>query len=215
MIRNLKIFAMAAVAVALLWGVFGFVQSQQKESEVAAFSALSKVESLEARLVDEAEVLTEDPFEALLDAGEEAQQEYISLNQAVLDDHAGTTASFMAALRLGRLHGALGQWDEAIEHYSSLKSQVSNESAFYVMATEGLAKTYLAQENFEAALQAYEGTENVGNTLQPLLLMGKAKVMLEMERSEEATELFQRVISDYPSTPYSREAQALKAKAAL
>ncbi len=217
--RNLKVLGLVGFGTALVWGGATLFKKMEEKSQTKAFSALATAESIEDSLLENSEVLSKDPIEVVAESDEETQTSYIASLKSVIAEHSGTSAAYLAALRLGRYHALKGQNDEAKIIYSDLreKSQSSKDSAlFYAMASEALGVVLEGQKDFEGALKVYsESLEKKHTNLRPLLLLGKARVESALGMKEEATKSYEKVVSDFPSTSYSQQAQALKVKVSL
>lgn len=218
-VRNLKVLGLVGLGTALIWGGATVYKNMDEKSQTKAFSALSTAEAIEEKLLENSEVLSQDPIEVVAESDEETQTKYTDSLRSVISKHSGSSAAHLAALRLGRYHVLKGQEDDAKAVYGELikKSQSSQDaSLFYAMASEALGVTLEKQEDFEGALKVYsDALAKKHTSLRPVLLLGKARAETALGLKEEAAKSYEKVLSDFPATSYSQQAQALKVKVNL
>ncbi len=218
-IMNLKILGLLGLVGGLSWGGVTFFKKMEEKSQTKAFSQLAKVEAMEDELLKSSEILSKDPIEVIAEAKVETQEQYVSELKAVIKDHPKTSASFMAALRLGRYYSLKNEVENVKTVYQALREQTQSSedaSLFYAMASEALAVTLVNQGDLDGALKVYDDALGRKYTsLKPVLMLGKARTQGAMGLKAEATSTYDSIVKDYPSTTYSQQAQALKVKVSL
>jgi predicted negative regulator of RcsB-dependent stress response len=219
-IKALKIFSLSVVAIAALWGVWSVIRSRQELRTEAAFSALAQADLIEMKALRSAKVLSKDPIEVLREEADANQKEaYISALKSVIENHGGTAAAHIAALRLGRWHVESNALDSAKAIYSDLISKTEKNSdyaLYFAMAVEALSVVLEKQgQNEEALLLLERALSNKSIPLRPLLLLSRARLLAVAGRKEEAKAVYADVVKEFPNSPYSQQARALSVKVSL
>jgi predicted negative regulator of RcsB-dependent stress response len=219
-IKALKIFSLSVVAIAALWGVWSVIRSRQERRTEAAFSALAQADLIEMKALRSAKVLSKDPIEVLHEEADATQKEaYISALKSVIENHGGTAAAHLAALRLGRWYVESNALDSAKAIYSDLISKTEKNSdyvLYFAMAVEALSVVLEKQgQNEEALLFLERALANKSIPLRPLLLLSRARLLGVAGRKEEAKAVYADVVKEFPNSPYSQQARALSVKVSL
>lgn len=217
-VRGLKYLAVAILVLALLSAGYALWRKNQESKALQAFSTLSQADLIEMRVVKESKVLSQDPVEALTEGSEADRTAYLGALEKVRADHKGTTASHLAALRLGRWNVAKGDLPKAEALYREALSEIRGRDSqiFVSMVSEALGVVLENQERWDDALKAYEsGLSAEDKTLRPLLLLSKARVLSNQKKVDEAKSVYDSVVQEYPNSSYSQQARALAVKASL
>jgi len=217
-VRGLKILSVLVVGAAVVWAGYGFWIKKQETNALQAFSALAEADLIEIKAVKDAKVLSTDPMEALRDAPESEKASYIAALNRVVAEHKGSTASYIAALRLGRWSVDQNDFAKAESIYKELLGDIRGQESeiFASMASEALGVVFENQERWDEALKIYdEALRNEKATLRPVLLLGKARVLVSQKKTDEAKSVYDSVVQSYPNTAYSQQARALAVKASL
>jgi tetratricopeptide (TPR) repeat protein len=217
-VRGLKILSIFVVAGAVLLAGYGFWMKRQETKALQAFSTLAAADLIEVRALREVKILSQDPVEALRESPQTEQTAYVAALEKVRSEHRGTTASHLAALRLGRWWAEAKDLTKAEAVYKDLLTELNGRDAeiFSSLASEALGVIYENAERPEDALKVYEtALTNKTATLRPLLLLGKARVLSSQKKIDEARAVYDSVVQTYPNSTYSQQARALSVKAAL
>jgi len=150
-------------------------------------------------------------LEAMTQNGsDEAKQgEGIRLLRAVIERYSTTAAAAEATLRLGTHYYAAGKYGEARSVYTTyLQKNPRGQIAF--SAALGVGDTYLAERNYEKAVETYSRlTEQFSQEpLLPEAQLHLAAALLGLNRGKEANELLEKVVATYPNTGWAQRAQS-------
>ncbi|MEO5668293.1 MAG: tetratricopeptide repeat protein [Bdellovibrionota bacterium] len=217
-IRGLKILSTFVVVAAIFLAGYAFWMKKQESKTLQAFSSLAEADVIEMRALRDVKVLSQDPVEALRDGPAAQKSAYVAALEKVRAEHHGTTASVLAALRLGRWFIQNNDLAKAESIYKDVLGEIrGRDSDVYVsMASEALGVVYEDQNRLDEALKIYNSAlTNDKATLRPLLLLGKARVLSSMKKPTEAKTVYDIVVEDYPNSAYSQQARALAVKAEL
>lgn len=201
-----------AVAALLAGGVLATLGSWAMEkADVEAGAALGDVLELVDRpiLTDTKPDDEDDPF---FPSEDERNARVEKALEALKKDHTGSVASATADLLLGDLAYRRGEHSAALSHYETFLENAPRDHTLRFSALEGIALVRVAQGDDAAALTAYERlTRDGGEFYQPFSLVGEARVLIRLERPEDARARAQRVVDDHASSPIRREADAILA----
>jgi predicted negative regulator of RcsB-dependent stress response len=217
-VRGLKILSLFVVAGAVLLAGYGFWMKRQESKALQAFSTLAAADLIEVRALREVKILSQDPVEALRESTATEQAAYVAALEKVRAEHRGTTASHLAALRLGRWWAEAKDLSKAEAVYKDLLTELSGRDSeiFTSLASEALGVIYENADRHDDALKVYDAAlSNKAATLRPLLLLGKARVLSSQKKIDEARAVYDSVVQDFPNSTYSQQARALAVKAAL
>lgn len=217
--RYLKIGLIAVVVVAL--GIAGFValKKQKEQKIVKAFSALVLTERMEETALREADALKKDgdstsALQIIVGWSPEKKAEYSGALTKITQEHKGTTAATMAALKLARWHFYEKKYTEARAFYEQVIAEAAGEEAdlFRAMAYDGIGVSYETEGKLAEALATYEKAVALkGNALKALAYMGRARVLKEQGQAEQARQNYDLVIKEFPNSSYEKRARVLKA----
>jgi|GEM_PF-1212041 len=217
-VRALKILSVLVVASAALLAGYAMWMKGQESKSLKAFSALAQADAIEARVLRGAKVLSQDPVEALREASENERSAYLAALEKVRSEHPRTTAAHLAALRLGRWAAETSDWAKAESYYRDLLGELrGRQNLIYAsMASEALGVVYENQGRWEDALKVFDSAlASDESTLKPLLMLGKARVLSSLKKTEEAKAVYDSIVQNFPNSPYSQQARALAVKVSL
>ena len=131
--------------------------------------------------------------------------------EAVASEYASTPEAPLVLLRVASLQCRDGHFDVAAERYAEFLGKHADHELAPV-AKLGIAFTDEAQGKFDAALAAYEAfLAAAPGYLEPVALLGKARVLALLERTEEARTVLDSVTANKPNTAWASNAEDLKA----
>ena len=119
---------------------------------------------------------------------------------------AGMTARYHYASSLA----ALGRHAEAIEAFEDVVSRAGSDSLYGRMARMGTADTQVRAGQLETAIATWRALASSTDEELPkdAILMELGKAYQASGNQEEASKAFTQVVDEYPTSPYSAEAQA-------
>ena len=119
---------------------------------------------------------------------------------------AGVTARYHYASSLA----ALGRHAEAIAAFGEVISLAGDDSLYGRMSRMGTADTQVRAGQLEAAIERWKAMASSTDEELPkdAILMELAKAYQASGNQEEASKAFTQVVDEYPTSPYSAEAQA-------
>lgn len=138
-----------------------------------------------------------------------AVEEGLRLVQEVLNRFPATTAAGEATLRLGAHYYTAGKYDEARTTYVAyLGRNPRGRIAF--SAGMGVGDTFLAQRNFEKAIETYSqlGERFPQEALLPEAQLHLVSALLGANRLKDALAVCEKIIAAYPNTGWAQRAQA-------
>lgn len=216
LIGYLKLTLLVVVIVGIGAGVYFFIQSRAEEKSVEAYSALFQAERLEENAAKEAEALKADITDLVLKWPEAKKQELEAAYLKVAHEHGGTVAAISASLRAARWNFLEKNYAESVRIYKESLNQkgLAGQALLQAMVLEGLGAAYEAQNQFKEAADTYaDALKLKDNPLKPLAYFGKARAELGLGKKAEAAASLEKVIQEFPKTPYERKARVLKALA--
>lgn len=213
-VRYLKwgvgLLALVGVVAALY---FTFDGLAEKKSE-KAFSALFAADKLEEQAAKEAEALKSSPEKVMLSWPEEKKKDFEAKLQKVVEEFKGSTGAALAGLRLARWNYLQQKTSDSQKIYESLVKEFSakDKVLYRAMAFEGWGISLEAQNKLDEAAKVYDDALKISeNPLKPLHLLGRARVLKAQGKTADAAGLFQKVIEEFPNSPYEKKARVLLA----
>lgn len=214
LIGYLKLTLIVVVIAGLGAGVYFFIDGQREKNAIAAYSALFQAEKIEESAAKEAEALKADLTELVLKWPEAKKKELEDAYLKVAHDHSGTVAALAATLRAARWNFLQKKYDVSAKIYKEALAQkgLARQSVLQAMAFEGLGSALEAQgQNAEASKTYDEALALKDNPLKPLAYLGKARSERALGKKADATAALDKLIKEFPNTPYERKAKVLKA----
>jgi len=137
----------------------------------------------------------------------------------IMDEYPGTPSGKLAHYYAGVAYYHLGEFDKAIEELSRYKSK---DEILQPMAYGLIGDSFLQLDQPEDALEYYEKAFRFSSNdfTAPMFLMKAGKTALELYKqtgdkkyAEQAAEYFNRIVEDYPASPYKADAEIYLAEA--
>lgn len=142
-------------------------------------------------------------------SGDARQGEGIRLLRDVIQRYPTTIAAAEATLRLGTHYYTLGKYGEARSAYTTyLEKNPRGQIAF--SAALGVGDTYLAERNYEKAVETYSRLieQFSQEPLLPEAQLHLATALLGLNRGKDAYALLEKVAASYPNTGWAQRAQS-------
>jgi tetratricopeptide (TPR) repeat protein len=197
------VIALVVVAVSAL-GYFGY--RSRAENRAGALLA-------DAQIVEEARVgpppLPGTPAAGLsFPTDREKLQAALTKYKQVADEYPSTDAGQFARYREATLQVALGNPKEATAAYQQV-IDVSGDALYGRMARLGLAEAHVRSGNFDQAITTYQELAQQKDGPLPVdgILMQLGRTYLEAGKPAEAQQTFNRIVEEFPQSPFSGEAQ--------
>ncbi len=214
LVRYLKWGVGLLALLAILAGIYLAIDNLAERKAQKAFSALFVSEKLEESAAKESEALKSSPEKVMLSWPEAKKKEYEAALEKVQKDFSGTVAATLAELRLGRWNFIQQKYPESEKIYSQVvKERTSKSQLLYrAMAFESWAVSLEAQNKLDQAAEVFDNALKMkDNPIKPLHYLGKARVLRAQKKDGEAKALFQKLIEEFPNTPYEKKARVLMA----
>lgn len=128
--------------------------------------------------------------------------------RAVAEQFPSTDAGVFAQYRIGAALMALGQPGEAAAAYQRAIDG-AGDGLYGQMARLGLAESQARQGRFDEAIAAFKEMAERADGPLPVdgLLMHLGRTYLEAGKTSDAQQTFDRLLRDFPNSPYTSEAQ--------
>ncbi len=137
-------------------------------------------------------------------------EDAIPIFERVVDEFGGTSVAPEATIELANAFFQTGDYEKARTHYSAYLDEYGQQDAYFRQAARsGLAACDEEEEKYEDAANGYLGLadEDPDSYLAPGLLLDAARCFHAADQKDRARALYDRVVEDYESTPYARDAQ--------
>lgn len=127
---------------------------------------------------------------------------------AIATAYPNTLAGVAARYHAAAAHAALGRTREAADLYRDVIAR-DPASVYGQMSRLGLAEVEFRARNFEAAIRAYTELLNESASALPMdaILVQLGRVYGQAGKTKEARDTFQRVLDQYPDSPYAAAAR--------
>jgi tetratricopeptide (TPR) repeat protein len=183
-----------AVIAALYFG-YKFLYLAPKEKE--AVTAMYKAEALFAQ----------DSFAVALENANPEIEGFLS----IIDNYSGTKAANTATYYAGICYLNLGNFEEAINY---LNKYSAPDEITDIMKTGALGDAYADQGDKDKALDHYKKAANKSdNELTAPYYLNKAALLnYVMGKNEDAIQTFEEIVSKYPDSAESKEAEKYLAR---
>jgi predicted negative regulator of RcsB-dependent stress response len=128
--------------------------------------------------------------------------------KAVADQYPSSDAGLFARYREGATQMALGNTKEAAAAYQQVIDRAGT-GLYGQMAKLGLAEVQAREGQFDSAISTYRGLADVKDGPLPVdgILMQLGRTYLEAGKSTEAQQTFNRVVEEFPESPFSGDAR--------
>ena len=203
--RTILIAAASVLAVALLAGLFYMYRNSQAEK---ANTALAKAIEVYQAPIDPAAPKPDDPVSPTFADAAARQTRAKALFQELYDEHGSTVAGDVAAVYLAQIAMAENQPDRARE----LWNEFLDEHGDHLLAGQtrvNLMRLDRSQGKGEEVAQTL--TAMLDETEPPLpmdvILNELATTQEQLGKTQEAVQSWQRIVDEFPQSPYAREAR--------
>lgn len=132
----------------------------------------------------------------------------IEIYQRIISDYKRSRSSPIAGYYLGNVHMELKEYDAAISVYNGLLERYPHRSDLIPLVYQRLGYAYLAKGDNKNALESFNRTaklEMAKNRDQSLFESGR--ILEVMGEKGEARKKYKEIVTSYPSSPFSAEAQ--------
>jgi predicted negative regulator of RcsB-dependent stress response len=128
--------------------------------------------------------------------------------KAVADQYPSSDAGLFARYREGATQMALGNTKEAAAAYQQVIDR-AGDGLYGQMAKLGLAEVQAREGQFDTAINTYKGLADNKDGPLPVdgILMQLGRTYLEAGKSTEAQQTFNRVVEEFPESPFSGDAR--------
>jgi predicted negative regulator of RcsB-dependent stress response len=128
--------------------------------------------------------------------------------KAVADQYPSSDAGLFARYREAATQMALGNTKEAAAAYQQVIDR-ARTGLYGQMAQLGLAEVQAREGQFDSAINTYKGLADNKDGPLPVdgILMQLGRTYLEAGKSTEAQQTFNRVVEEFPESPFSGDAR--------
>ncbi len=126
----------------------------------------------------------------------------------VADQYPSSDAGLFARYREGATQMALGNTKEAAAAYQQVIDRAGSK-LYGQMARLGLAETQAREGQYDSAINTYKGLADNKEGPLPVdgILMQLGRTYLEAGKATEAQQTFNRVVEEFPESPFSGDAR--------
>jgi TolA-binding protein len=128
--------------------------------------------------------------------------------KAVADQYPSSDAGLFARYREGATQMALGNTKEAAAAYQQVIDRAGSK-LYGQMARLGLAEVQAREGQYDSAISTYRGLADNKDGPLPVdgILMQLGRTYLEAGKATEAQQTFNRVVEEFPESPFSGDAR--------
>jgi tetratricopeptide (TPR) repeat protein len=213
LVAILKLTILAVVVGGVAAGAVMFLRSRSEAATEKGFAALFTAEQMEKAAMKEVkDPSAGDAYDVMATWPAERKAAFESSLATVVRDHAGTPAAFAAGLRLGRFHFVVGDLAKAEAALVAVRDGAKSDEyrVYAALAGEALGSVYETRSDFAKAQEAFENAAALAdNSLKPLALLGRARSLKALGRKDEAKAVYLKLVEEFPSSAYARQARAL------
>ncbi len=132
---------------------------------------------------------------------------YASL-QSASESAKGSEYSIKALYSMAYIYYNQANYEKAAELFKAYTDKLKNASSKpnYDDAMMRLADCYFVQKNFAAASQIYDIVSIGGNANRDYALFQKAQTLQLQGKDAQAKDIYNKIVKDFPSSPYSDDA---------
>jgi TolA-binding protein len=128
--------------------------------------------------------------------------------KAVADQYPSSDSGLFARYREGATQMALGNTKEAAAAYQQVIDRAGS-TLYGQMARLGLAEAQAREGQYDSAISTYKGLADNKDGPLPVdgILMQLGRTYLEAGKATEAQQTFNRVVEEFPASPFSGDAR--------
>jgi predicted negative regulator of RcsB-dependent stress response len=210
--RHGRTIALAAVAVLLLVGaVFGYRAFKARTEERAQAQLAQAVEILNAPIAPTPAAGAAPAPAATGTYATEAARADAALTKllATADQFGRTDAGLRARYYAASLYAESNRPKEAADAYQKVRDDAGGSTLMGRMASLGLASMQVRQKQFDPAIKTLQELAQRRDGPLPVdaVLVQLADAYQQSGRAAEATQTLQRVIDEFPQSPYAADAR--------
>ncbi|MGE0591221.1 MAG: tol-pal system YbgF family protein [Vicinamibacterales bacterium] len=214
--RQLVIAVAALVVLGLVVvGIRQFRQGDERAAEALLGDAMVALNAQVLRVEDGGAPAGELPAAATIGAVGTFSSEEAKLTaalprfQTAADAYPDTQAGITARYHLGSVLAQLGRADDAAAAFDDVIARAGSGSLYGQMASLGKADALARQGQYDAAIAAWQALVAGGATSLPTeaILMDLARAYLAKGDTEEARRTLNRIVEEFPQSPYSAVAR--------
>jgi len=129
--------------------------------------------------------------------------------KATADKYPSTDAGIFARYQEAALLVQLGRPAEAVERYQQVVARAGSRNLFGEMARLGLAEAHARAGQYDQAIAAFKELSERTDGPLPIdgILMQLGRTYVDAGRQADATQVFTRLVEEFPDSPYSGEAK--------
>lgn len=203
--RTILIAAASVLGLALLAGLFYMYRGSQAEK---ANTALAKAIEIYQAPIDPAAPKPDDPVSPTFADAAARQAKAKTLFQDLYDQHGSTVAGDVASVYLAQIAMAENQPDRARELWSAFL----DEHGDHLLAGQtrvNLLRLDRSQGKGEEVAQTLTAMLDESEPPLPLdvILNELASTQEQLGKTQEAIQSWQRIVDEFPQSPYAREAR--------
>jgi len=200
------VMVLVAVGV-LVIGVLGYI-GWQSRAQARAGGLLAEAASVEGAYVGPPGEPGAPQPALRFDTERQRYEAALEKYGAAAEQYPGTDAGVFARYREAALHMTLGNPEEAIVSYQQVIDR-GGDGIYVQMARLGLADAQVRTGQVEQAINTYKELSERANTTMPVdgILMQLGRAYLEAGQTSDAQQTFDRLVSEFPGSPYTVEAQ--------
>ena len=134
--------------------------------------------------------------------------------EKLIGDYSGTEQARKAEFFAGDSRFKAAEYDQALTHFQKCREEMSHADPLWINCLVGLAATYEEQKNLQQAVDTYrEALQAATYDYQKIEIMSDLSRVLAMDgRNEEALQVMDQAIKDYPDNPRTGEIIELRAE---
>jgi tetratricopeptide (TPR) repeat protein len=165
----------------------------QHTTNRSTFGMLSKANSA---YVEQLQDGANDPLKAY----EKVKSDY----EALLDNHGSTPAAQIGRVIYANIGFRAGQYDQALELYQTALGETQGTSFYSPMIRANLGKALLAKEDLAGARAQFEqAAQGAPAPLAAESLFNAAIIAQAQDKSDEAADMFEKIVTNYPDSAYA------------
>lgn len=171
---------------------FFYISNKSSNNETANLSLANIIKSYDAG--------------AYLDAIEGKPGTKIIGLKKIVEEYGSTENGETAKIYLANAYYFLGKYEESFKYYQDYSG---NNELLKASALAGQASYYESKNDFEKAAELFRKAASVSesNVLNPNYLLNAGINYLNINKKEEAKELFQKIKKDFAASTYVREVE--------
>ena len=137
-------------------------------------------------------------------------EDAIPIFERVVNEYGGTSVALEATIELANACFQSGDFEKARTYYQTYLDEYGRQDGhFWLAARSGLAACDEEEEKYEEAARQYLSLadEDPDSYLAPGFLLNAARCFGAADQKDQARALYDRVVENYESTPYARDAR--------